>query len=226
MIYDGGELPAIVVTPKKELVILLDNGHAKNTPGKCSPVLPDGTRFYEYQFNRDIVKRIAKGLDALKIPYHILVPEEITDVALTTRANRANEYCRKYGKENCFLISVHANAAGNGGWMNARGWSVYTTKGWTKSDEYATYFYNEAKKLLPSKNMTLRADWSDGDPDWEANFTILYKTICSCILTENLFYDNKIDLAFLMSEEGKDVIAQIHINAIKEIYDKHRSLQG
>ena len=98
MIYDGGELPAIVVTPKKELVILLDNGHAKNTPGKCSPVLPDGTRFYEYQFNRDIVKRIAKGLDALKIPYHILVPEEITDVALTTRANRANEYCRKYGK--------------------------------------------------------------------------------------------------------------------------------
>ena len=74
--------------------------------------------------------------------------------------------------------------------------------------------------------MTLRADWSDGDPDWEANFTILYKTICSCILTENLFYDNKVDLAFLMSEEGKDVIAQIHINAIKEIYDKHRSLQG
>ena len=122
MIYDGGELPAITVTAyNSSMVFLLDNGHAKKTLGKCSPVLPDGTRFYEWEFNRDIVKRIAAELDKLHIKYHILVPEDIEDVSLTTRAARANTYCQKYGKNNCLLISVHANAAGNGGWMNARG---------------------------------------------------------------------------------------------------------
>lgn len=65
--------------------------------------------------------------------------------------------------------------------------------------------------------MTLRKDMSDGDPDYEENYTIIYKTACPAILTENLFMDNKTDVKFLMSEEGRDVITQIHINAIKRI---------
>ena len=101
--------------------------------------------------------------------------------------------------------------------MNARGWSVYTTKGKTKSDEYADIFYTEALKLLPLYGMTLRNDLSDGDYDWEENFTILYKSACPSILTENLFQDNKKDCEFLMSEKGRDVITQIHVNAIKKI---------
>lgn len=218
--YGGALKPAIVKANR--MVILLDNGHAKSTPGKRSPKLENGSQFFEYEFNRDIVKRIISGLDKYGIRYHILVPEETQDIALTERANRANNYCRQYGKNNCLLVSVHSNAAGNGSqWMNARGWSIYTTKGLTKSDEYATVFYNEAQKLLPKYNMTLRADRSDGDPDWEENFTILYKASCPAVLTENLFYDNKIDVAFLMSEEGKNIIAQIHINAIKQIVDNH-----
>jgi N-acetylmuramoyl-L-alanine amidase len=100
--------------------------------------------------------------------------------------------------------------------MNARGWSVYTTKGLTNSDKYATIFFDEANRLLPSYGQKLRADWSDGDPDWEENFTILYKARCPAILTENLFYDNKEDLKFLQSNLGRSIISQIHINAIKK----------
>ena len=202
-----------------DTVIILDNGHAKSTPGKRSPIFDDGkTQFFEYEFNRDIVKRISEKLEKLGIKYYIIVPELEEDIKLTKRANRANEICKKYGTGKCLLISVHANAAGNGKtWMKGRGWSVYTTKGVTKSDKIATIFFEEAEKLLPKYNMTLRKDMSDGDPDYEENFTIIYAALCPAILTENLFYDNKIDVDFLMSEEGRDVIADIHVNAIKRI---------
>lgn len=211
-------IPKTTIKWKNDIVILLDNGHAQTTAGKYSPKFEDGTRFYEYKFNRDIVRRIADGLDKLNIKYHILVPEIINDIPLTTRAARANSYASTYGKDKCFLISIHANAFGNGEkWNNARGWSVYTTKGKTKSDEYATIVFNEAERLLPQYGMTLRKDMGDGDPDYEENFTILYKTTMPAILTENLFFTNLTDVDFLMSEEGKDVIAKIHINAIKTI---------
>ncbi len=203
------------------IVVLLDNGHASRTPGKHSPKFEDGSRFYEYAFNRDIVKRIASELQKIGIKYHILVPEIEYDVPLSERAARANSYAATYGKDNCVFISVHANAFGNGEtWNNARGWSIYTTKGQTKSDNYATIFFEEAEKLLPYFHMTLRKDMGDGDPDYEENFTVLYKTVMPAVLTENLFFTNKTDVDFLMSEEGKNVIAKIHVNAIKRICTK------
>ena len=205
----------------KSFVVLLDNGHARSTPGKRSPKWEDGTRFYEYEFSRDIVKRISEKLKALNIRYEIITPEVDYDVPLTTRAKRANAFCDKYGKDNCLFISVHANAAGsNDKWLNGRGWSVWTTVGKTQSDTYATVFYKEAEKLLPQYGMTLRKNSANGDYDFESNFTVIYKTKCPAILTENLFQDNKTDCKFLMSDKGRDVIAQIHVNAIKEIINK------
>ena len=207
-----------ITNVERNMVILLDNGHAKSTPGKRSPKFEDGSQFFEYEFNRDIVKRIASELSKAGIKYHILVPEITSDISLSTRAARANKYCNQYGKDNCLFISIHVNAAGSGStWMNGRGWSVYTTKGKTKSDEYATIFFEEAKKLLVPKGYTMRPDNSDGDPDQEENFTVIYKTNCPAILTENLFMDNKKDVAFLKSEAGRACIAQIHVNAIKRI---------
>ena len=204
-------MPNLNVWNENKLVILLDNGHGMVTPGKRSP----DSSFFEYEFNRDIVDRISMALKLNGTPYHIITPEVIEDISLTERVNRVNRYCNQYGKDNCLLISVHANAAGTGQWMNARGWSVFTSKGKTKSDEYAKIFYDEANKLLPMHGQKIRADWSDGDPDWEENFTMLSKTNCPAVLTENLFMDNKEDLKFLQSNLGRSVIAQIHINAIK-----------
>ena len=113
-------------------VILLDNGHASSTPGKRSPVLDDGRQFFEYEFNRDVVRRIADKLSALGIKYEILVPEVEKDVYLTERANRANKFVEKYGINNCLFLSIHSNAAGHGDkWMTAKGWCCYTSKGET-----------------------------------------------------------------------------------------------
>ena len=205
----------------QDVTILLDNGHASTTPGKRSPVLPDGRQFREYEFSRDVVSRISKKLNVLGIRNIILVPETDIDVGLSKRAARANEYCDKYGAANCLFISVHANAAGNGvEWKNARGWSVYTTVGNTKSDKVATAFYEEAEKLLLPVGMTLRKDMKDGDPDYEENFTVIYKAKCPAILTENLFMDNLTDVQFLLSDSGRDIIADLHVNAIKRLYKK------
>lgn len=216
LVSNGGELDPAIVSASK-FWILLDNGHGFDVKGKKSPKFEDGRQLFEYEFNRDVVKRISEQLKKLNINYKIVVPE-LNDIPLTTRANRVNRYCSKFGKNNCLLISVHANAAGMGDkWMNARGWSVWTTKGKTKSDEYANIFYDEAEKILPLNGMTLIKDTSDGDKDYESNFTIIQKSWCPAILTENLFMDNKTDCEFLMSDKGRDIITQIHVNAIKKI---------
>lgn len=114
--------------------ILIDNGHGQSTPGKRSP---DG-RFLEFQFNRTIAKQIVDDLRDRGYDAELLVPEE-TDIPLKERANRVNSNCAALGKENVILVSIHVNAAGNGSkWLNATGWSVYTSKGHTKSDNLAT----------------------------------------------------------------------------------------
>ena len=212
---------------KYDFVVLLDNGHAKSTPGKRSPLFPDGkTRFFEYEFNRDVVARIAKKLDGVGIKYHILVPEVDEDVALSKRAARANEYCNKYGISNCFFISVHSNALGDGKeWKDAGKWSVWTTVGYTKSDAYAKIMYEAAKEMLEPYGFGCRDGKVQGKgnegPDYEENFTVIYKTLCPAILTENLFYTNKKECEWLMTDTGREVIADIHVEGIKRIIKKY-----
>jgi N-acetylmuramoyl-L-alanine amidase len=67
---------------------------------------------FEYEFNRDIVKRIHDKLSKLNIDSHILVPEDL-DIGLTKRARRANSIYIEH--PDAFLISVHANAGGGTG---------------------------------------------------------------------------------------------------------------
>ena len=116
------------------MTILLDPGHGSDTPGKRSP---DG-RFLEYAFNRDIAARVASKLTFLGLNAEIIIPE-LADVPLKERVSRINARCTALGKENVILVSIHANASGNGSkWMNARGWSCYTSKGDTAADALVT----------------------------------------------------------------------------------------
>ena len=200
-----------------KLRILLDNGHASSTPGKRSPKEEGVDQFFEYEFNRDIVRRIAEKLSGLGVQYEILVPEVDEDVPLMKRAERANKFCDEYGVDKCFFLSVHANAAGNGSsWTKANGWSCYTSRGYTTSDDFAEIFMNEAAEILIPMGRNIRK-YSQSKQSWEDNFTVLAKTKCPAVLTENLFYDNKGDLQFLRSEEGREALAQIHVNAILKI---------
>lgn len=184
--------------------ILLSPGHGKNTAGKRSP----DSSLFEWEFNRRLVEKIASMLDKEGIEYILLDMGE-EDIPLSKRAAEANAY----GK-NCLYVSVHGNAAGCGKWMNARGWCCYTSKGETKADPIAEIFCKEAEKLLPSVGCKVRK-YSAKKYSWEENFTVLVKTLMPAILTENLFYDNHEDLKVMQSEEGLEVLAQIHVNGIK-----------
>lgn len=218
------EPPKVKPYAEKNFFVLLDNGHAKSTPGKRSPKLPNGKQFFEWEFNRDVVKKIAAGLEKLGIKYHILVPENDKDISLTERANRANAYCKQYGTKNCFFISVHSNAFGDGSaWTDPGKWSVWTTVGVTKSDEYGKVLYDVAMDYLEPYGFTCRDGKVQGNgnvgPDYEENFTVIYKAWCPAVLTENLFYTNKKECEWLMTDAGRQVIADIHVEGIRRIAD-------
>lgn len=189
------------------MIILIDNGHGVNTPGKCSP----DKKYYEYAFAREIAAMIHEELSKRGYDSRLLVPEK-TDISLTERARRVNELCGRFGTENVILVSIHSNAAGNGQWMNARGWAAYTSKGKTKADTLATCIYEEAVKNFVGHKV--RTDYSDGDPDWEEGFYILRKTKCPAVLSENFFHDNRDDIAYITSSEGKHAIVKTHVDGI------------
>ena len=113
--------------------ILIDPGHGIDTPGKRSP---DGL-FLEYLWNRQVADLIMEGLVSAGVDASLVVTET-NDVTLRNRVNRGNTICNRVGASSVLLVSVHANAAGNGSaWMTASGWSCYTSKGKTRSDQVA-----------------------------------------------------------------------------------------
>ena len=209
---------------KEKVVVMLDNGHAASTKGKRSPKLPlelsqkyGIEQFMEYKYNRLIVSKLITELSNKHgIEVFDVTPEINEDISLSERANRANkkiEESKKQGKK-CLFISVHVNAASANGWSNATGWSVWTTKGQTKSDDFAECLHKEAKKILEPIGQRVRSDKSDGDNDYEENFTVIYKTNCPSILVEMFFMDNQKDVDFLLSDEGQKANVDIIVNGI------------
>ena len=194
----------------KNLVVILDAGHGSNTPGKCSP----DKSLYEWSWNREIVAMLCERLYGLEnIQTVILVPEE-NDVPLKERVRRVNTIVHDAKIENkeVLLISIHINAAGHGTWKTASGWSVWVSNNASeKSKQFAQIAYEQAKLLdLCGNRVAPKENY------WTSNFYILKNTPCTAVLTENMFQDNKDDVAFLKSEDGKEKIVDLHVNAIKK----------
>jgi len=195
-------------------MIILDNGHGCDTPGKRSPIWEDGRYILEWRYTRAVVRKIAEELKALDIPCHILVPED-NDIPLRTRVQRANKIAAQNGISQTLLVSVHLNAAPD---INiASGWEIHTSPGETKSDEYARVFWNTAKEILGDR-FPMRGDFEDGNPDRDSSFAIIRDTACPAVLTENLFMNSEKDCRFLMSEEGEKAIIDIHLKSIAQVY--------
>ena len=201
---------------KSPIKILIDNGHGIDTAGKRSPYSATGVKpeipFFEYRWNREVAQEVYQNLLSKGYDVEILVPET-EDISLGERVRRANIFCDKMGNKNVILISIHANAVGNGTkWEKAQGWCAYTSVGKTESDKIAEFFYEEARNLFSDRK--IRTEKSDGDNDYEAGFYIIKNSKCPAILTENFFYDNIDDTLFITSTEGKKKIIDLHVNAI------------
>lgn len=191
--------------------IILGTAHLKSTPGKCSP----DKKFFEYKYSRELCQSIKAILQNMGYTVFIDIEDEDLKVTqsqeLCLRCKVVNDLQKVY--KNCIYVSIHVNAAGNGTkWMNATGWSAYTSVGITASDKLAKCLYEAAKKNLKDKK--LRTDYSDKDPDIESNFYVLKHTLCPAVLTENFFQDNKEDVEFLTSDIGFHQLVRTHVEGI------------
>lgn len=203
----------ITITPR-EMRVLIDAGHGIDTPGKRSP---DGV-FREYLWNRQVADLVLARLRNSAIDAELVVTET-NDITLRTRAMRVNKVCDRMGASNVILLSIHANAAGDGKrWNTATGWECFTSPGNTKADRIAECMYEAFSHAFPYKRM--RKDLTDGDSDKESNFYILTKTRCPAVILENFFYTNIDECPWLLLNETKEKIADAIVAGVEKYLGK------
>lgn len=198
--------------------ILIDNGHGVNTPGKCSP----DKSVLEYKYCREIASAIVDRLKKQGYDIELLTPEA-ADVSIGQRVARVNAWCDRLGSKNVVLVSVHLNAAGGDGkWHDARGFSVFVSKNASeKSKDLASMFTDFAKTqgLLGNRSVPKEKYWT-----WSwttSDIGILKQSKCPAVLTENMFQDNKEDVGFLLSPEGREKLISLHVETVKKYVAKY-----
>lgn len=190
---------------KNDTLIILDGGHGQQVVGKCSP---DG-KLKEYIYAREIVQLIYNGLKDLGYNPYIVVPE-LDDIPLNDRVRRVNKLCRENNRK-AICISIHCNAAGaDGKWHSARGFMPFIAQNASNnSKRLAKTLYEECEKRNLKGNRSVPSE-----KYWVQSLAMCRDTICPAVLTENLFQDNKEDVEFLLSDKGKQTIADLHIQGI------------
>ena len=195
-----------------------DNGHGVDTKGKRSP---DG-KHREYQWAREFAKRLKGALIESGLDADLITPEE-TDISITKRCARVNQVCKELGAKNVILISIHNNAAGsNGQWLNARGFSCHVgLNASTKSKDLATFIAQCAQESGIKVRKQNTHQWY-----WAQNLGICRDTQCPAVLVENLFQDNKEDIALLHDEEFLKTLCCAYINGIQMYIKKYIYYHG
>lgn len=194
----------------KQLLVILDNGHGVNTKGKRSP---DG-RLMEWKWNRDFVELLDKRLKEEGFSTHILVPED-TDVSLTNRVLRANTVYKNFKRISkdweILLISVHVNASSGNNWTKASGLTTWVSENASKKSR----LFAQLVQSLAEQDGLTGDRWIPEEHFFRSNFYICKKTDCPACLVENMFMTNKDDVEFLLSDEGKEKLANIYVDALK-----------
>lgn len=200
---------------------LIDAGHGGLvdgkyvTPGKRSPKFDSGYVLYEGVNNRDNMHRLITALQLIGIDCIDIVNSNC-DISLPRRVEAANIEGKK---KPCVYISIHSDAAGDGiSWHPASGISVYTSKGQTKSDIFASLVIDELESQFKD-SVKWRKDTTDKDEDKEENFYVLANTTMPAILIEAGFHTNQVEAARMLTEEWKDKLITAIVNAILK-YEK------
>jgi len=189
---------------------ILDAGHGGERNGVYTTApakmykFGDGLEIREGVVNRAITKLLYQKLAGADIAF-ALVYDDVEDTPLKERVDIAD---RLYAKNpNCIYLSIHSNAG------QGKGFEVFTSKGQNKSDKVAYFFCEKYKEHFPY--FAFRADQADGDADKEEDFYVLRKTDCPALLVENLFFDNRTEAEYLLSEAGQEAIAECLFQSIK-----------
>ena len=188
------------------MIILIDRGHGIETLGKRSP---DG-KLREWKYCHEIATEVAKRLKTLGYNAQMLVTEE-NDISLGTRCKRVNDICKHFGKTNVLVVSIHLDAKDYGKtWMDARGCSMRVwLKASSGSKQLASYLYDAAS----AQGLKMRSP-KPGQKWWAQDLAICRDTNCPAVLTESGFMDNKRDYEWLLSDQGREAIINLHVEGI------------
>ena len=202
-------------------VVILGTAHRRRESGKQSP---DGL-LKEYLYSREIVGAVKSRLEKLGV--RVFVDMEAIDLPktmqspsfnverqreLALRVNQVNMLCDDFGKS--LYVSVHVNASGSDGkWHGANGWQVCVSpKSSQMSKDLATSLAMSAKERFLYVRQPLPKQMY-----WEQSLYVLNRTKCPAVLTENMFMDNLDDTMFLLSDNGRKVITDLHVEGIMRI---------
>lgn len=205
---------------KDSVCVVMGTPHRLREPGKQDPV----GRLKECVYGREIVSEVAAALHdmgyrciidytPLDLPKYMQTDEVKLERQreLNMRVKFVNEVCDKYGARNVLYVSVHVNASGcDGQWHYPHGWSVVVCQKASKeSMVLADCLYDAANAY----GLHMRQP-APQQKYWEQDLYVLTKTKCPAVLTENLFQDNRVDVEFLLSEEGRHIIERLHVEGI------------
>ena len=96
--------------------------------------------------------------------------------------------------------------------MVANGWEIFTTKRDNNSDKLATAIGDAHAAQFPRQHA--RTDWSDGDLDKEANFSVIRMADCPAVLFEGEFIHNNVGEAMILDPDNRQKMAIAVANGI------------
>lgn len=170
-------------------IVCLDPGHGPDTVNGS----PDGS-YKEKEFTWDLYERLRALLEGQGVEV-VCTRAEDTKPSLTARAEVSNA-----AGADCF-VSLHTNAAGDGGWYDARGLEIYTSSGpmTAPRNVLATDLVNAfhaAGVILRPTPIVHRMD-----------LTVLTKTDAPAVLIEYGFHTSREDVALLKDSAYRDTMA-------------------
>lgn len=185
----GQEPPEQEDKPMSKHTVCLDPGHG---PGNVNGS-PDGT-YKEWEFTWDMSQRIKPLLEAQGVSV-VLTKTADNYPSLTERANISNK-----AKPDCF-VSIHTNAAGEGGWSSASGLEIYTSQGPMTAQR--NVLASALVDAFRTAGVALRSS-----PIKHQMYAVLAKTDAPACLIEYGFHTSKADVEKLKDSGYRDKLAE------------------
>ncbi|MDR1135881.1 MAG: N-acetylmuramoyl-L-alanine amidase [Clostridiales Family XIII bacterium] len=192
--------PTLVFNPliDGKLSVVLDPGHGAETAGKKSP----DNSLMEYEFNRDMAKRIKSHLERHGVEVLITTPDD-KDLPLADRCKFANE------SDADIFVSIHANAFGNGDdWTSTKGWEIYIYKKGSYSEQLAKAIHSAA---IPASGLADRGIKT-------GMYYVIANANMPAVLVEHGFYTNQDEIQLLKSNDFRERLAVMDAKGILNFF--------
>jgi N-acetylmuramoyl-L-alanine amidase len=192
-----------------KVLLILDDGHGMDTPGKRTPNFPGGYHIKENEFNRPTVDKIEAKAKALGWEVYQTAPE-INDVPLLTRSRRANKAAAEFKSKNpdgkVVFVSIHFNAIANTFEAStASGIEVFYYPNSTEGEKLAKEVYAELRKGTAQVERGVKA----------GNFHVIRETQMPAILVEAGFMDDEKEAKLMRNSAFQEEVATEVLMGVK-----------